>query len=145
MRPDRICVGEVTGKEAFEMIQAAASGTSGSFSTIHAESAREALQKLGMHLLAAEPNVNDRLLGEWLSQSIHIVVAVAKHPLSGQRAVMQISEIAGLEGTTVRLEDLWTRDSFEAPLVRTGASSRLGERFRRYGVDPSVLAPDTRP
>ncbi len=60
---------------------------------------------------------------------------------------MQISEVSGLEGSTVRLEDLWVRESFEAPLVSTGASSRLHERFRRYGVDPSVLRPsaDERP
>jgi len=57
MPPDRICVGEIRGVEAFDVIHAMASGTSGSLSTIHAESAREALQKLGMHLLAAEPNV----------------------------------------------------------------------------------------
>ena len=67
MRPDRICVGEVRGEEAFDMIHAMASGTNGSLSTIHAESAREAVQKLGMHLLAAEPNVNDRLVAEWIS------------------------------------------------------------------------------
>jgi pilus assembly protein CpaF len=117
-------------------------GTSGSFSTIHAESAREALQKLGMHLLAAEPNVDARLIGEWISQSLHILVTLAKHPMTGQRAVMQISEVAGLEGSIVRLEDLWIRESFDA-------SSRLHERFRRYGVDASVLRPnqeqDTRP
>lgn len=142
MRPDRVCVGEIRGAEAFEVIHAMASGTSGSFSTIHAESAREAVQKLGMHLLAAEPNVNERLIAEWISQSLHILVALAKHPLTGQRAVMQISEVAGLEGSTVRLEDLWLRDSFEAPLLWTGASSRLHERFRRYGVDPSVLRPN---
>jgi pilus assembly protein CpaF len=136
MRPDRICVGEVRGKEAFEMIHAMASGTNGSFSTIHAESAREAIQKLAMHLLAAEPNVNDRLVAEWISQSLHVAVALAKHPVTGQRAVMQISEISGLEGSSVRLEDLWVRDSFEEPLVATGATSRLRERFRRYGVDP---------
>jgi pilus assembly protein CpaF len=141
MRPDRICVGEIQGPEAFDVVHAMASGTSGSFSTIHAESAREALQKLGMHLLAAEPNVNERLIAEWISQSLHIVVALAKHPVTGQRALMQLSEVSGLEGTTVRLEDLWVRESFEAPLVWTGASSRLGERFRRYGVDPSVLRP----
>ena len=139
MRPDRICVGEVRGDEAFEMIHAMASGTNGSFSTIHAESAREAVQKLGMHLLAAEPNVNDRLVAEWISQSLHIVVALAKHPLSGKRAVMQISEISGLENSTVRLEDLWVRESFEAPLRATGAASRQRERFRRYGVDQSAL------
>lgn len=141
MRPDRICVGEIQGAEAFDVVHAMASGTSGSFSTIHAETAREALQKLGMHLLAAEPNVSERLIAEWISQSLHIVVALAKHPVTGQRAVMQISEVSGLEGSTVRLEDLWVRDGFETPLVGTGASSRLQGRFRRHGVDPSVLRP----
>jgi pilus assembly protein CpaF len=141
MRPDRICVGEIQGDEAFEVVHAMASGTSGSFSTIHAETAREALQKLGMHLLAAESNVNDRLIAEWISQSLHIVVVLAKHPVTGQRAVMQISEVSGLEGSTVRLEDLWARETVETPLVWTGASSRLQVRFRRHGVDPSVLRP----
>jgi pilus assembly protein CpaF len=122
------------------MIHAMASGTDGSFSTIHAESAREAVQKLGMHLLAAKPNVNDRLVAEWISQSLDVVVALAKHPLNGQRAVMQISEIAGLEGSTVRLEDLWVREGFNDPLVATGAASRLHERFRRHGVDGSGLS-----
>jgi pilus assembly protein CpaF len=141
MRPDRICVGEIRGAEAFDVIHAMASGTSGSMSTIHAESAREALQKLGMHLLAAEPNVNDRLIAEWISQSLHLVVTVAKDKQTGRRVVMQISEIAGQEGSTVRLEDLWMRPSFDAPLAWTGAQSRLQERFRLHGVDPSLLHP----
>jgi pilus assembly protein CpaF len=141
MRPDRICVGELRGPEALEVIQAMASGTSGSLSTIHAESAREALQKLGMHLLAAEPNVNERLIAEWISQSLHIVVTLAKHKPSGRRVVMQISEISGQEGSTVRLEDLWVRPGFQAPQVATGAQSRLHERFRLYGVDTRLLEP----
>jgi pilus assembly protein CpaF len=141
MRPDRICVGEIRSDEAFDVVHAMASGTSGSFSTIHAESAREALQKLGMHLLAAEPNVNDRLIAEWISQSLHIVVTLAKQKTTGRRVVMQISEVAGLEGTNVRLEDLWVRASFDAPLVWTGASSRLHGRLQRYDVDVSVLRP----
>ena len=118
-----------------------ASGTSGSLSTIHAESAREALQKLGMHLLAAEPNVNDRLIAEWIVQSLHIVVVLAKHKPTGRRVVMQISEIAGQEGANVRLEDLWVRPGFDAPLVRTGAQSRLQQRFQLHDVDPSLLQP----
>jgi pilus assembly protein CpaF len=141
MRPDRICVGEIRGAEAFDVIHAMASGTSGSLSTIHAESAREALQKLGMHLLAAEPNVNDRLIAEWITQSLHIVVILAKHKPTGRRVVMQISEIAGQEGSSVRLEDLWVRPSFDAPLVWTGAQSRLRERFRMHEVDASLLEP----
>ena len=141
MRPDRICVGEIRGSEAFDVIHAMASGTSGSLSTIHAESAREALQKLGMHLLAAEPNVNDRLIAEWLVQSLHIVVVLAKHKPTGRRVVMQISEIAGQEGANVRLEDLWVRPGFDAPLVRTGAQSRLQKRFQLHDVDPSLLQP----
>ncbi len=141
MRPDRICVGEIRGSEAFDVIHAMASGTSGSLSTIHAESAREALQKLGMHLLAAEPNVNDRLIAEWLVQSLHIVVVLAKHKPTGRRVVMQISEIAGQEGANVRLEDLWVRPGFDAPLVRTGAQSRLQQRFQLHDVDPSLLQP----
>ena len=141
MRPDRICVGEIRGSEAFDVIHAMASGTSGSLSTIHAESAREALQKLGMHLLAAEPNVNDRLIAEWIVQSLHIVVVLAKHKPTGRRVVMQISEIAGQEGANVRLEDLWVRPGFDAPLVRTGAQSRLQQRFQLHDVDPSLLQP----
>ena len=58
---------------------------------------------------------------------------------------MQISEIAGQEGSTVRLEDLWVRPNFEAPLAWTGAQSRLYERFRLYGVDTSLLQPETGP
>lgn len=145
MRPDRLCVGEIRGPEALDVIHAMASGTSGSLSTIHAESAREALQKLGMHLLAAEPNVNDRLIAEWTSRSLHIVVVMAKHWQSGRRVILQISEISGQEGGNVRLEDLWERPDFEAPLVRTGAQSRLQERFRRYGVDPNLLQPTPGP
>jgi pilus assembly protein CpaF len=141
MRPDRICVGEIRGVEAFDVIHAMASGTSGSLSTIHAESAREALQKLGMHLLAAEPNVNERLIAEWISQSLHLVVTLAQHKPTGRRVVMQISEIAGQEGNTVRLEDLWVRPNFEAPLASTGAQSRLYDRFRLYGVATSLLQP----
>ena len=55
--------------------------------------------------------------------------------------VMQISEISGQEGSNVRLEDLWVRPGFDAPLVWTGAQSRLQERFRLHDVDPSLLQP----
>jgi pilus assembly protein CpaF len=138
MRPERICVGEIRGPEAFEVIQAMASGASGSLTTIHAESPREALQKLGMHLLAAEPNVTQELIAQWIAQSLHVVVTLALHKPSGRRVVMHISEIAGQEGSTVRLEELWVRQSFESPLVWTGAGSRLVDRFRLHEVHVSL-------
>jgi hypothetical protein len=69
------------------------------------------------------------------------VVILAKHKPTGRRVVMQISEIAGQEGSSVRLEDLWVRPSFDARLMCTGAQSRLLERFRLHDVDPSLLQP----
>ena len=68
--------------------------------------------------------LNERLIAEWISQSLHIVVTLAQHKPTGRRVVMQISEIAGQEGSSVRLEDMWVRPNFEAPLVWTGAQSR---------------------
>src|SRR6266851_65565 len=135
MRPERICVGEVRGPEALEMIHAMNSGQAGSMTTVHASTPREAVDKLGMHLRAAEPNASDTLIAHWISQSVHVLVQLAYHKPSGRRYVASIAQVAGREGPVVQLEDLWTRDSARAPLVRTGVQSRLHERFRLEEVN----------
>ncbi len=88
-----------------------------------------------MHLRAAEPNASDTLIAHWISQSVHVLVQLAYHKASGRRYVASIAQVAGREGPVVQLEDLWTRDSARAPLVRTGVQSRLHERFRLEEVN----------
>src|ERR1700720_2080172 len=97
MRPDRIIVGEVRGAEVIDMLQAMSTGHDGSIATVHANSPREALGRLGMMMMLSGVNLPERAMSQQISAAINFLVHVSRLA-DGTRKVMKISEITGMEG-----------------------------------------------
>jgi pilus assembly protein CpaF len=133
MRPDRIIVGECRGAEAFDMMQAMNTGHEGSMTTLHANSARDALTRLESMLAMGGFDVPVRVLREYIASGIDLVVHIARLP-DGRRVVSEVVELAGVEGEMVRTEVL---HRFELETVRDGVATG---RFVASGVAPRFLA-----
>jgi Flp pilus assembly CpaF family ATPase len=134
-RADRIVVGEILGDEAWEMLQAMASGHPGSLATIHAETPRLALKRLALWALMALPGVAESYLADWIASTIDIVIQLNYHRPSGLHYVSSVAEIDGREGDVPRLQDLWCRSGHNQPMRWTGRRSKLQERFESAGVE----------
>jgi pilus assembly protein CpaF len=106
MRPDRIVVGEVRGEEAFDMLQAMNTGHEGSLTTVHANSTRDALARIENMVSMANLNIPERAVRHQIVSAIHAVIQVARLS-DGTRRVIAISEISGMEGDIISLQDLF--------------------------------------
>ena len=106
MRPDRIVVGEVRGAEVFDMLQAMSTGHDGSIATIHANSPRECLGRLEMMMLLSGVSVPQRAMRQQIASAVNIIVHVSRLS-DGSRKVMKISEISGMEGEMIMMQDLF--------------------------------------
>ena len=95
MRPDRIIIGECRGGEALDMLQAMNTGHDGSMTTIHANSAQDALRRLETLVLFASSELPSRAIREQIASAIHIIIQLSRHP-KGQRCVTAIHEIVSL-------------------------------------------------
>ncbi|HPR86847.1 MAG TPA: CpaF family protein [bacterium] len=133
MRPDRILVGEVRGAEALDMLQAMNTGHDGSLTTLHANSPRDALRRLETMVLMAGANLGDRAMREQISSAIHIIVQISRLS-DGTRKVMKVSEIVGMEGETVSLQDIFL---FEKIGIRE--DGRVVGTFRTTGIRPKFV------
>ncbi|MEZ5980488.1 MAG: ATPase, T2SS/T4P/T4SS family [Planctomycetota bacterium] len=144
MRPDRILVGEVRGSEALDMLQALNTGHDGGMCTIHANSARDALARLETMVLMAGLELPSRAIREQVSSALHYVVNVRRFP-DGVRRVDSITELAGLEGGTPLLQDVFVfrQSGLEGGRVRgrfvaTGIVPRLVHELRERGQEVSL-------
>src|SRR2546422_6459639 len=100
MRPDRIILGEVRGAESLDMLQAMNTGHDGSVSTVHANSARDALGRLEMMMLMAGFELPTRAMRQQVSAALDVIVHTARLS-DGTRKVVSVSEIVGMEGDTI--------------------------------------------
>jgi pilus assembly protein CpaF len=130
MRPDRIVVGEVRGEEALDMLQAMNTGHDGSLTTIHANSARDALYRLDTMVAMANLNIPERAVRQQIASAVNIIVHITRLS-DGTRKVTAISEIAGMESDVIAMQDVFTFD-------RTGVrpDGRVTGRFRATGIRP---------
>lgn len=108
MRPDRIVVGEVRGAEALDMLQAMNTGHEGSLSTLHANSARDALRRIETMVLFGEIDLPLRAIREQVASAIDLIVQVSRDA-SGFRYVKSITEVVGMESDVVALADIFAR------------------------------------
>ena len=146
MRPDRIIIGEVRGAEAFDMLQAMNTGHEGSISTVHANNPRDALSRVENMVLMAGFDLPDRAIREQVASAIHLLVQVSRLP-DGSRRVTHITEVAGMEGQAITLQDLFLlslhgkdeHGTIIGELEATGLQPHSIERFEQRGV---VLPPD---
>jgi pilus assembly protein CpaF len=105
MRPDRIIVGECRGAEALDMLQAMNTGHDGSLTTIHANSARDSLSRIETMVMMAGFELPVRAIRDQISSAIDLVVHIARMR-DGSRKVVGVSEIAGLEGDVVTMQEI---------------------------------------
>ena len=141
MRPDRILVGEVRGAEALDMLQAMNSGHEGSLSTIHANDTREALARLEMMAAMAGFNLPVAVVRQYIAAGIRLIVHVARLK-SGERKVVRISEIAGVENGDFVVEDVFRFERAETGsdtgvFASTGYLPRCRTRMKAAGVNVS--------
>jgi pilus assembly protein CpaF len=141
MRPDRIIVGEVRSGEALDMLQAMNTGHDGSLTTIHANSPRETLSRLETMVLMAGMDLPVRAIRDQVSKAIHLIVQQERLQ-DGSRKVIAISEIHGLEGETIILEDIfrYEQSGYENGRVvgqfkATGARPKCYEKFAPMGIN----------
>ncbi len=106
MRPDRIIVGEVRGEEAFDMLQAMNTGHDGSLTTLHANSASDALNRLETMILMGGIDIPLKAVREYIEKALDIVVNIERLS-DGRRKVTSISEITGFDGENILLEDIF--------------------------------------
>ena len=130
MRPDRIVVGEVRGEEAFDMLQAMNTGHEGSLTTVHANSQRDALARVENMVSMANLNIPERAVRHQVASAVHAVVQIARLA-DGTRKVLTISEITGMEGDAISMQDIFVFD-------RTGIdeSGKVRGMFRATGIRP---------
>ncbi|MBR0661906.1 CpaF family protein [Neoroseomonas oryzicola] len=107
MRPDRIIVGEVRGAEAFDMLQAMNTGHDGSFCTVHANSSRDALTRIENMVMMGQSTLPSRAIRTQIAAAVDVIVQIERMRDGGRR-VSQVSEICGLEGDVITMNDIFT-------------------------------------
>jgi pilus assembly protein CpaF len=130
MRPDRIVVGEVRGEEALDMLQAMNTGHDGSLTTIHANTPRDALARVETMIAMGTTNLPERAMRQQIASAIQIVAQQTRLS-DGSRKVTSISEITGMEGDVITMQEIFV---FEKMGV-TQDGKVIG-RFRATGVRP---------
>jgi pilus assembly protein CpaF len=130
MRPDRIVIGEVRGGEAIDMLQAMNTGHDGSLTTIHANTPRDALARLETMIQMTGMRLSDRAMRQQVAAAINLVVQVARLS-DGSRRVTSISEITGMEGETITMQEIFMYE-------RTGVDKdgQVIGRFKPTGIRP---------
>ena len=145
MRPDRIVIGECRGGEALDMLQAMNTGHDGSLSTIHANSPRDVISRLETLVLMAGMDLPLRAVREQISSAIDVVVQLTRLR-DGTRRVTHITEVQGMEGEIVTLQDAFLFDygagvdasgRFLGKAVPTGVRPRFIDRFEDLGIHVS--------
>jgi pilus assembly protein CpaF len=106
MRPDRIVLGEVRGAEVMDMLQAMSTGHDGSVATIHANNPRECLGRLEMMMLLSGVSIPQRAMRQQIASALNMIVHVSRLS-DGTRKVLKISEITGMEGEMIMMQDLF--------------------------------------
>jgi len=130
MRPDRIVVGEVRGEEALDMLQAMNTGHDGSLTTIHANSPRDAISRLEVMVALANSNMQLVSIRQQIASAVHLLVQAARLS-DGSRRVVSLTEVTGMEGEVVTLQDIFV---FEKRGLNP--DGRVVGRFAATGIRP---------
>jgi pilus assembly protein CpaF len=150
MRPDRIVVGECRGGEALDMLQAMNTGHDGSLTTVHANAPRDALSRLETLVLMAGMDLPVRAIREQMASAIDVIVQISRLR-DGSRRVTHVSEVQGMEGDVIVLQDIFLFDygmgvdehgKFKGHLKSTGIRPKFAEKLADYGIrlGPEVFA-----
>jgi pilus assembly protein CpaF len=146
MRPDRIIMGECRGSEAIDMLQAMNTGHDGSLTTLHANTPRDALSRLETMISMANLELPERAMRQQIASAINVVIQVSRLS-DGSRKLMQVSEIVGMEGDIITMQDIFVyeregiaeNDKVLGHFRATGIRPRFSDRLKSYGIDLSAL------
>jgi pilus assembly protein CpaF len=141
MRPDRIVLGEIRGEEIIDMFQAMNTGHEGSLSTIHANSPREALQRMENLMSMGGVSFGSKNIREQISNAIDIVIQIARLN-DGTRKIVSIHEITGMEGDVITSQEIFrfnrtaTSDDGEiyGNFEATGIRPNIADKIKTYGI-----------
>ena len=150
MRPDRIIVGETRGEEVIDMLQAMNTGHDGSMTTIHANSARDAVSRLENMIAMAGIEMPIKAVRAQIASAVNLVVQASRLQ-DGTRRMTSITEITGMEGDVITMQEVFrfqrtglTPDNeILGHYTATGVRSHFSERFRMWGypLEPSIFEP----
>ncbi len=149
MRPDRIIVGESRGGEALDMLQAMNTGHDGSLTTIHSNSPRDTLRRIETMVLMAGMDLPLRAIREQIASAIQLVVHVDRLR-DGSRKVVKVSEVQGMEGESVVMQDLFVYEQtgFQngrvlGTLKSSGLRPKFADKFVQNGIElpPDIFIP----
>ena len=138
MRPDRVILGEVRSEEAFDMLQAMNTGHEGSMATIHANNPREAIGRLEQMVAMGGMNISPDAMRGQIASAIGLIIQVMRLA-DGKRKVTYVTEIVGMEGQVVQMQDIFTFNR-----THTSADGTVHGEFRATGLRPRCLDEMTR-
>jgi len=152
MRPDRIVVGEVRGGEALDMLQAMNTGHDGSISTVHANQPRDVLSRLETMCLMAGMDLPVRAIREQIASAVQLIVHQSRLK-DGTRRVTHVTEVSGMEGDVITLQDLYMFDfgmgidesgRFRGHIKSLGLRPKFMERLEDAGIKlgPEIFEPE---
>jgi pilus assembly protein CpaF len=155
MRPDRIVIGEVRDGAALDMLQAMNTGHDGSMTTVHANSPRDSLARVETMVLMAGMELPVRAIREQIAAAIDLIIHQTRLK-DGSRRITHITEVVGMEGDTILLQDLFRFDlragmdefgRFKGALQPTGLRPQLVEKLAESGIDlpPNTFVPAPAP
>ena len=133
MRPDRIVVGEVRGEEALDMLQAMNTGHDGSLTTVHANTPRDALSRIETMIAMGATNLPERAMRQQIASAIQIVVQQTRLS-DGSRKVTSISEITGMEGDVITMQEIFLFEKIGRDAGRQGHRPLPRDRRPAEGV-----------
>jgi pilus assembly protein CpaF len=133
MRPDRVILGEVRSEEAFDMLQAMNTGHEGSMATIHANNPREAIGRLEQMVAMSGMNISYESMRAQIASAVGLIVQVNRLA-DGQRKVTHVTEIVGMEGQVVQMQDIFTFNR-----THTDPDGTVHGEFRASGLRPRCL------
>ncbi|MFB0918666.1 MAG: CpaF family protein [Clostridiaceae bacterium] len=152
MRPDRIIVGEVRSAETLDMLQAMNTGHDGSITTVHANTPRDSLARLETMIHMGGIELPSRAIREQIASSINIIIQISRYP-DGSRKISKVTEITGMEGDTITLQDLFLfnqegydiNSNVTGRHVSTGVVPTFMDRLKTYGenIHPNIFKPAT--
>lgn len=146
MRPDRIIVGEVRGAETFDMLQAMNTGHDGSMTTVHANSARDAISRIEQMVTMIGIDLPLSAIRSQIASGLNFVIQLSRLS-DGNRKIMSISEITGMEGETISMQDIFLfkhggkdeNGRVMGKLISTGLRPRCAEQLAAAGIDLAPL------
>jgi pilus assembly protein CpaF len=142
MRPDRIIVGEVRGGEALDMLQAMNTGHDGSLTTVHANSARDALSRIETMVAMSGVEIPQRAVRNQIASAVDVVIQLERLS-DGRRCLTSLQEITGMEGEIITMQEIFTLErhgvdkngNVLGEVVPNGIRPRFAEKLRLAGIE----------